>query len=78
MKTIYLSSCTILEDYISNHEEADTKIILHAIKVLQELPDIVIRCRLGDIDVKAFAISLFRKTATIGIGKRGKRKRNLV
>ena len=63
-KDIFVPSCTILEDHISNHEEADTKIVLHASKVLQELPDnknIVMRSHSGDVDINVLTISLFQE-----------------
>ena len=75
-----LSSCTTLEDYQSNQEEAVTEIILHASKLSNHLPenkDIVIRSHSGDVDINILAISILdskQKQIFIDLGKGTSRK----
>ncbi|KAG1711251.1 hypothetical protein GQR58_002553 [Nymphon striatum] len=54
------SGVTVKEELSSNHEEADTKVILHSYKSMQEDPSskVVLRSPSGDTDILVLAVAL--------------------
>ena len=80
MHKITLPSVSTLDDYVSNQEEADTKIILHAQKILEDIPDdknVVVRSHYADADINVIAITILQPKETqvfIDFGKGAFRK----
>lgn len=78
-KIITLSSCDSFVTLVSNHEEADTKVITHAIQFLQQNTDhqAIIRSPSGDTDIIVLAVALlfeFNKRVSIDNGTGKERK----
>ena len=60
---ITMSTVSTLDDYVSNQEDADTKIILHAHKILEYIPEdenIIIRSHSADGDINVIAITILQ------------------
>ena len=57
---VILSEVTQLDDLVSDQEEADTKVVLHAIDALKTDGNVCIRSPSGDTDILVIAIGLIR------------------
>ena len=57
---VTLSEVTQREDLVSDHEEADTKVVLHAMDALKDDGNVCIRSPSGDTDILVIAIGLIR------------------
>ena len=78
-KVVTLSSSTSFDLLVSNHEEADTKVIAHAYEFLKHEPsnNVIIRSPSGDTDIIVLAVSLlfeFKKRTSIENGTGKERK----
>ena len=76
---ITMSTVSTLDDYVSNQEEADTKIILHAHKILEDIPEdenIFIRSHSADLDINVIAITILqhKQNQVFDFGKGAYRK----
>ena len=60
---ITLPFVSTLDDYFSNQEEVDTKIILRAHKILEDIPhdkNVVVRSHSADADINVIAITILQ------------------
>ena len=57
---VTLSEVTQREDLVSDHEEADTKVVLHPMDALKDDGNVCIRSPSGDTDILLIAIGLIR------------------
>jgi len=55
---VTLSNVTQVDNLVSNQEEADTKVILHALDALESDGNVCIRSPSGDTDILVIAIGL--------------------
>ena len=56
---------TNVESLVSNQEEADTKVVLHALDALKKDGNVCIRSPSGDTDILVIAIALLKQNSRV-------------